>query len=109
MGNPWISMESLGSVWGHFGVSSGRFGFTLGSLWGSLFVHSGVSFESLWGNFGSVLVHFGISLKSLWDHFGINSRSVWDESGHPGAIGQVIPTGFGYGYSQFGIPLSSHS
>jgi hypothetical protein len=54
MDNPWIihgypmiSMESVGSVWGHFGVSLGRVGVTLVSLWS----------------------HFGITLGSLWDQF----------------------------------------
>ena len=72
-GYPWLSMESLGSVWGHFGITLGLlwdqfgvtleyFGINLVSLWchfGSLWGRPGVSFGSLGNNFG---VHFGISL-----------------------------------------------
>ena len=92
----WLSMESLGSLWGHFDGSFGHFGASVGSLWG----HSGVSFP-FWGHFaitlGSLPGQFGINLRLIWEQF-------WDPSGHTGAISQMIPTGFGLGYSQFGIP-----
>ena len=103
-GYPWLSMEYLASVWGHVGITLEllwhRFDATLVSLWGhceSLWGHSGISVGSFWDN-------FGISFGSLCDQFGINSKSVWRQSGHPGAITQMIPTGSGYGFNQFGIP-----
>ena len=84
----------------------------------------GITLELLWDVFGINLVarwvNFGLCLGKLWDHFALCLESLWENFGsgwgklgfntgaflypsrHPGAIGQMTPTGFGYGYDQFG-------
>ena len=41
----------------------------------------------------------------VWDELGVDLGEQFGEpSGHPVAIGQMIPTVVGYGYNQLGFP-----
>ena len=75
-------VSDKGLIWCQVGVSLDQFGISLGSVWDQC----------------------EVSVVSVWCLFEINLIAIWDPSGHPGAMGQMIPTDFGYGCSQFGIP-----
>ena len=91
-GDPRISTVFHGS----FGVNLGHFGVTLVSIWGDF----GVSFGSLRDQF---VVNFGSLPDQIWIIFALIREQFLDPSGNPRAISQMIPTGCGYSYSQFGI------
>ena len=64
--------NTLGPLFGHFGITLGSPGVTLGSLWcyfGSLWSHSGVILANLSVYVGSFYLYEG-DIGSLWNHIG---------------------------------------